>query len=609
MTRIILSSYVATVVALMMGPSGLGANPAHEDGDKLEYIAANLAAAALLFDPLNLELVDELLLTPDDQGVESRIPSPTGSFITSDLFVSGHHAYLGSFGNAVHIVDISRPDQLRLVRRISTSGPAIDVKVEGGLAVVGVQESGSQFGLLIIDVSDPADPHVLAELSDPSWQGVHNLFLVGDRAYLAPIGGNERVRGVVIVDLADPTRPTISGNWVNEQPSFSNRIHDVFVDGGIAYISDFFSGLVLLDLADRDNPVTLATVPFDEGIHSAWAHNGYVYCNQEFGGPGRLLHVVDARDPSAPELVRSFHADVAAESGAIGPHNPYARDHWLYWAHCDAGVRVFDISLPENPVEVAYHPSSLAWGVQPHSDGHIYVADSRRGLLAIRFDQPAFALRSVSLTSPAVAGETARIEVSTQALPHRTDQLLVRVAASLNLAGSAIVVELQDNGLLDDLNGGDGMFSGSFAVPGNAQTGTYLLRAWTEDSGGAVYPLNGELEVRPALRTAVVEAAVEEDGVMGLPDQFELSQNFPNPFNSSTVIRFKLNEPGAVDLGIYNTSGQRLATLVDGVRPAGHYTVRWDGRGDDDRPLASGVYLYRLRAGGRHMLKKLLLVR
>ncbi len=366
-------------------------------------------------------------------------------------------------------------------------------------------------------------------MSDPDWRGIHNLFLANDRAYLAPIGSNERVRGVVIVDLTDPSQPTISGNWTNQRPIFSDRIHDVFVDDGIAYVSDFFSGLVLLDLADPDNPVTLSSVHFTEGIHSAWAHNGYVYCNQEFGGAQRLLHIVDAADPTAPEVVRSFRADVPLEGPAIGPHNPFVLGDWLCWAYYDAGLRVFDISLPENPVEVAHHPSTLAWGAHPHSDGHVYVADSRLGLRAFRFDQPAFAVRNVAPVSPVFAGGTARIEVWTEPLPHRTDQLVSRVVVSVDLPGEPVIVELHDDESEGGAESGDGVFSRSFPVPENLETGTYPLHAWMEDDDGAVYPLNGVLEVQHDQQTAVGG----EDRV-GLPERSELAQNFPNPFNSET---------------------------------------------------------------------------
>lgn len=169
-TDIVGNLAVSLIVAISIGPSGLTAAPAHEEGDKLEYLADHLSESPILFDPLNLELVDELKLTEDGQ-LETQIQTPVGVLATSDLFVSGNHAYVGSFADAVHIVDISRPDQLQLVAQIPTSGPAVDVKVDGNLAVVGVQKSGSQFGLLVVDVSDPSDPRVVGELIRPGLAG------------------------------------------------------------------------------------------------------------------------------------------------------------------------------------------------------------------------------------------------------------------------------------------------------------------------------------------------------------------------------------------------------------------------------------------------------
>jgi len=93
------------------------------------------------------------------------------------------------------------------------------------------------------------------------------------------------------------------------------------------------------------------------------------------------------------------------------------------------------------------------------------------------------------------------------------------------------------------------------------------------------------------------------------PTAFTLAQNYPNPFNSSTVIRFTLPEKQDVHLVVYNLTGQQVATLVAGARDAGTYTVRWDGRDDLNRELASGLYLYRLKAGPREKTRKLLLVR
>lgn len=81
------------------------------------------------------------------------------------------------------------------------------------------------------------------------------------------------------------------------------------------------------------------------------------------------------------------------------------------------------------------------------------------------------------------------------------------------------------------------------------------------------------------------------------PAQFELSQNYPNPFNSETRIRFRMHEAGKANLTIYNRLGQIVKQLCDQEWSAGEHEVRWDGTDGYDLPVASGVYLYLLRAG------------
>ena len=110
----------------------------------------------------------------------------------------------------------------------------------------------------------------------------------------------------------------------------------------------------------------------------------------------------------------------------------------------------------------------------------------------------------------------------------------------------------------------------------------------------------------PALALATT---VEDEPSPTLPRQDVLEQNFPNPFNSNTVIRFTVRARSDVELAIYNLAGQKTVTLVDGPHPAGSYTVRWDGRDSGGSELATGAYLYRLRVGKSEQTRKLLLVR
>jgi len=88
------------------------------------------------------------------------------------------------------------------------------------------------------------------------------------------------------------------------------------------------------------------------------------------------------------------------------------------------------------------------------------------------------------------------------------------------------------------------------------------------------------------------------------PERFLLFQNFPNPFNPQTEIRFELEEGGPVRLAVYDLHGREVRVLADGVRNAGIHTVRLDGSG-----LATGVYLYRLSVRGAQRTRAMLLVR
>ena len=112
----------------------------------------------------------------------------------------------------------------------------------------------------------------------------------------------------------------------------------------------------------------------------------------------------------------------------------------------------------------------------------------------------------------------------------------------------------------------------------------------------------------PPIEEETVDTAVAS-AQASTPEDLFLAQNAPNPFNSETVIRYTLPQPGQVELTIYNLLGQPVAVLVQGTGAAGTFTVRWDGRDQAGRAVTSGVYLYQLRAGEHTEVRKLLLLR
>ncbi|MFQ5639744.1 MAG: FG-GAP-like repeat-containing protein [bacterium] len=99
-------------------------------------------------------------------------------------------------------------------------------------------------------------------------------------------------------------------------------------------------------------------------------------------------------------------------------------------------------------------------------------------------------------------------------------------------------------------------------------------------------------------------------GFAGVPSMFELAQNFPNPFNPSTSIKFGLPQASQVTLKMFNLLGQEIVTLLDGIeKQAGHSVVIWDGKDQHGRRAPSGIYIYRLYAGSVVLSRKLTLLK
>jgi len=94
-----------------------------------------------------------------------------------------------------------------------------------------------------------------------------------------------------------------------------------------------------------------------------------------------------------------------------------------------------------------------------------------------------------------------------------------------------------------------------------------------------------------------------------VPKTYSLGQNRPNPFNPETAIEFGLPTPSHATLRVYTVSGRLVRTVIDRALPAGFHTVRWEGRDEQGRSAASGVYFYELRAGAFMDRRRMVLLR
>ncbi len=107
------------------------------------------------------------------------------------------------------------------------------------------------------------------------------------------------------------------------------------------------------------------------------------------------------------------------------------------------------------------------------------------------------------------------------------------------------------------------------------------------------------------LLTEVIEFfGLTETGVNDGAFAFRLEQNRPNPFNPVTTLAFEVPTAGAVELSVYNAAGKRVVTLLQGRVEAGRRSVTWRGVDDAGRPVASGVYFFRLELDGETVSRK-----
>ncbi|MBN2088984.1 VCBS repeat-containing protein [candidate division KSB1 bacterium] len=126
--------------------------------------------------------------------------------------------------------------------------------------------------------------------------------------------------------------------------------------------------------------------------------------------------------------------------------------------------------------------------------------------------------------------------------------------------------------------------------------GTKTLTGWLDN----FIITKGEIYYPPS--------AIDENDFMN-PAHFQLNQNFPNPFNPITQIKYHLPESGLVNLIIYNTLGQEVRTLVNEKQPAGIHQIYWNGNDNEGKIVVSGIYIYQISAGDFICQRKMVLLK
>jgi len=344
---------------------------------------------------------------------------------TSDLWVwegvdGRDYAITGTWGGngEAYFWDVTDPSTIVPVDTVTVDARTVnDVKVsaDGRTCIISREgASDRKNGIVILDCTDPNNVEIITEYTERLTGGVHNLFIHQDHVYALSNG-----RRYEIINIEDRANPQRVSTFELDTPGHS--IHDVWVERGIAFSSNWDDGVVLTDVGNGmaggspSNPQQISSYAYPSG----WNHAAFPYWDEETGKfyviagdeafpnglyvddqptiPAGWIHFIDFTDMQNPKEVARYQVPEA------GTHNFWVDGDTLYVAYYNGGLRVVDISgrlmgnLYEQGREIAhfvpYDPQGripnapMTWGPQPHK-GHIFISDWNSGLWALELQQP-----------------------------------------------------------------------------------------------------------------------------------------------------------------------------------------------------------------------------
>ena len=321
--------------------------------------------------------------------------------------------------------DVTDPANIEKIQEVQVDARTInDVKVspDGEVAVIGREgASNRRNGIVVLGAGNPREGvPVLSEFTDQLTGGVHNLFIDGDHVYALSAG-----RRYDVISLEDPREPERVGRFELGTPGHS--VHDVWVEDGIAFSSNWTDGVVAVDIGGGgrggtpEQPVELGRYTYPNGWnHAAFPYRSkstgtfYIFAGDEaypYGGLGLddngsddapfrtagWIHIIEWSDWDNPREVARYQVPEA------GTHNIWVEDDLMYVGfYYPGGLRVVDVSgelmgdLYRQGREVAqfvpFDPAGFTpnapfvWGPQPYK-GHVFFTDFNSGLWAIRLKE------------------------------------------------------------------------------------------------------------------------------------------------------------------------------------------------------------------------------
>ncbi|MFX0005481.1 MAG: LVIVD repeat-containing protein [Promethearchaeota archaeon] len=255
----------------------------------------------------------------------------------------------------------------RELGQIDTGRMTIDVEVHGDIAYVVDATENNPGGLLIINVSDPANPIILASYyqSGLPWK----VSIVGEIAYLA----NSMI-GLEVLSISDPTNPVKIDQYTG-----SGVAYDVEVVGDVAYLADWSRGLVILNVSNPSNVREIRTFLIPGACIHVSVANSLAYIvdhHTDYSG----LRVVNVSDPSHP-----LQLDNHAPSG-VDYWNPFVYGDYVYIGNHGLGggeLRILNAHDPSNIVQVGVFDQQSFISSSYVNGNRAYLADYMNGLVVV----------------------------------------------------------------------------------------------------------------------------------------------------------------------------------------------------------------------------------
>lgn len=501
----------------------------------------------------------------------------------------------GSTSGGTSIVDITDDANPRVVTHIN--GPNStwrEMKTYKQYAYVVTEASGAT-GVQIIDLSLLPDTARLVTTfnytsgSNHTRQS-HTISIHDGFMYLNGCAGWSP-GGILIFDLRpNPLSPQFVGQY---QPQY---IHDSYVLRDTIFASAIYTGggLIIANATNKANVQTIAQIFYSgSGTHNAWVTKDrrYALTTDEIGTTQHNLKIWDI---SNLPTVSTTPVATFTVSPTSTIHNVHVRGDFAYCAwYNNYALQIVDISNPQSPVLAAGYSipgSGLSWEVYPYfPSGKIILgagpqSSTSTGLWIFRFS-------GLAPRVPVTLLEPANNDTLETGLP-----ITFRwtKSADLNRDPHYYEVRLTGPGLDTVWRANDSV--STFTNLARLQQGSsYTWRIYTRDEWNEI--------PSPSTSTFWYTGPLSVDDP-SVPATYRLEQNFPNPFNPSTTIRYEIPKHGYVSLSIHDVLGQNIATLVNGHKHAGRYEVVWNAAG-----LPSGVYFYHLNTSGHTAVKKMLLIK